>query len=150
MQSINKDIRSKLDTRDPRSSQDPIDVWWSSTHRTIHVGIWPRPLKDSGNVQKQFTSSHSYWNMRIRLASYFFVPDYCNIQEMCITAVETYPWHLAHVPNHFKTQEICNDAGCEDWYSLEFVPDCYVKLQEMWYEDFDNDDELIEWCNGYK
>ena len=34
--------------------------------------------------------------------------------------------------------------------SLEFVPDCYVKLQEMWYEDFDNDDELIEWCNGYK
>ena len=43
-----------------------------------------------------------------------------------------------------------DDAVSEDPYSLQYVPDWLVALQEMWYEDFGNDNELITWCNGYK
>ena len=68
---------------------------------------------------------------------------------MCIRTVEADPWVLAHVPNHFKTQEMCNDAGTGDSYLLGFFPEYYVKLQEILYEDFDNDDKLVEWCNNY-
>lgn len=31
----------------------------------------------------------------------------------------------------------------EDRYSLQYVPDWFVTLQEMWYEDFDINDELL-------
>ena len=42
---------------------------------------------------------------------------------------------------------------------LDFVPDHYVRLQDMWYEDYSYvvtpepwhyDDNFIEWRNGYK
>ena len=33
---------------------------------------------------------------------------------------------------------------------LEHVPDWFVTLQEMWYEEFDDDDVLITWRDAYK
>ena len=38
----------------------------------------------------------------------------------------------------------------EGSHVLKYVPDRYVKLQEMWYEDFYNDDGFLESCNYYK
>ena len=94
-----------------------------------------------------------------------YVPD-------CFKTVSMGPWSLGHVPDHFKTGEMCNEAVCEgpaafflvpdrfktqemcintakvDPWQLYDVPDWFVVLQEMWYEDFD-DDHLIKWHNAY-
>ena len=47
---------------------------------------------------------------------------------------------------------MCNAVVSEDPYSLQYVPDWFEMLHEIWYEDDDycNDDELIEWHNDYK
>ena len=37
-----------------------------------------------------------------------------------------------------------------DLWQLYDVPDWFVVLQEMWYENFDDDDEIIKWYSGYK
>ena len=63
--------------------------------------------------------------MRVRPAAFFLIFDRFKTQEMCIIAVEVDPWQLHDVP---------------DWF---------VVLQEMWYEDFDDDDDLIRWRNAY-
>ena len=38
-----------------------------------------------------------------------------------------------YVPDHLKTQEMCDEAVCMELYALEFVPDCF-KTQEMFTE----------------
>ena len=60
-------------------------------------------------------------------------------QEMCNEAVQSDPEMLKHVPDQFLTQEMCNEAVQSDPWMLEYVPDWFVTLQEMWYEDFDDD-----------
>ena len=49
---------------------------------------------------------------------------------------------------------ICDDAVCEDSYSLKYVPDWFVmqELVKIWHDDDDyyNDDDLVEWYTGYK
>ena len=42
-------------------------------------------------------------------------------------------WKLAYVPDHFKTQEMCNEAVHIELHSFAFVPDDF-KTQEMWNE----------------
>ena len=70
---------------------------------------------------------------------------------MCIEAAEVRPWLLECVPNRFKTQEMCNKVVRMDQWSLKYVSDRFVVLQEMWYVDFDDDDDwLIKWRNAYK
>ena len=32
---------------------------------------------------------------------------------------------------------------------LEHVPDWFVTLQEMWHENFEDNDVLITWCDAY-
>ena len=51
-------------------------------------------------------------------------------QEMCNKAVKYGPWHLIHVPDHFKAQGMCEKAV--DKYPLVLVelPD-HFKTQEM-------------------
>ena len=92
------------------------------------------------------------WNeiMCIRPAAFFLISDRSKTQEMCIEAVKVDPLELYYVPDHFKNQKICDAAVREDPFSLQYVPDWFVKLKEMWYEDFDNDDDLITWYEGYK
>ena len=84
----------------------------------------------------------------------FLVPDRFKTQEMCEKAVEVDPWSLCDVPDYLKTQKICDDAVWGDPSSLQFVPDQFVTQQQLkiWddYDDFCNDDEFIEWYDGYK
>ena len=52
-----------------------------------------------------------------------FVPDHLKSQEMCNKAVEEEGrCQLCNVPDHFKTQEMCDAAVDEDPYTLKFVP----------------------------
>ena len=102
-----------------------------------------------------------------------YVPDQYKTQEMCNEAVQRDPWMLEHVPDQYKTQEMCNEAVQRDAEVLEyvpdqfvtqemcneaveksngflmFVPDWFVTLQEMWHEDFDDDDVLITCRDAY-
>lgn len=57
------------------------------------------------------------------------------------------------------TQEMCNEAVKKFLRSLIYVPDCYVRLQEMRYEDYSqvvipvywlDDGKLFHWGNSYK
>ena len=60
----------------------------------------------------------------VRREKFFLIPDRFKTQKMWIRAVKTGPWRLYGVP---------------DWFVL---------LQEMWCEDFDDNDYLIRGCNA--
>ena len=57
-------------------------------------------------------------------------------------------------PDHFKTQEMRNNAVEKEPYSLQYVPDYFVTQEQidLWhdYDDYCGDDEVIEWYDGYK
>ena len=57
------------------------------------------------------------------------VPDHFKKQEMCEEAVEACPWLLHHVPLRFRTQEM-REKAVENYYPLRFIPD-HLKTQEM-------------------
>ena len=40
------------------------------------------------------------------------IPDHLKTEEMCDEAVSTEPLSLAYVPDRFKTQEMCNEVVC--------------------------------------
>ena len=44
---------------------------------------------------------------------------------------------------------MCNEAVEKSPEFLRIVPDWFVTLQEMWYEEFDDDDVLISWRDAY-
>ena len=48
--------------------------------------------------------------------------------------MRTIPDTFHRIPDHFKTQEMCDKAVKKDDYSLQFVPDWFVKQQhiEQW------------------
>ena len=87
-------------------------------------------------------------------AVFFLVPDRFKTQEMCNEAIEVDLWSLYDVPDHLKTQKMCDKAVGSDSYSLQFVPDWFVIEQQIkiWHDndDWHDDDELIEWYDGYK
>ena len=58
------------------------------------------------------------------------IPDHPKTQEMCDEAVRTEPLSLAYVPDHFKTQEMCNEAVRNKLCMILFVPD-HFWMQEM-------------------
>ena len=64
--------------------------------------------------------------MHVRKAVFFFIPDRLKTLKMCIGAVKGDPWQLYDVPNWF------------------------VVLQKMWYEDRDENNEIIQLYEGYK
>ena len=80
------------------------------------------------------------------------IPDQYKTQKMCNEAVQNDPEMLEHVPDQYKTQKMCNEAVQRnpDPEMLEHVPDQFVILQEMWYEEFIDDDVFITWYKGYK
>ena len=62
----------------------------------------------------------------------YALPDHFKTQLMCIKAVKKVdPWLLKYVPDHLKTQEMCDDAVRYYPYSLEHVPDWFVKHQKI-------------------
>ena len=71
------------------------------------------------------------------------VPDHFKTQEMCKVAC-FYPWVIGHIPDHFKTQEMCNKAIKVDPSFLQLVPDWLVSQEQLklWHHI---DDWLIRW-----
>ena len=67
---------------------------------------------------------------------------------MCERAVEE-GLLLMFGPDHFKTKRMCERVAKAYPCMLCIVPDWFVVLQEMWYEDFDDIDYLIGWRNGH-
>ena len=58
------------------------------------------------------------------------IPNHLKTQEMCNEAVRINSLLLAYVLDRFKTQEMCNDAAEKDLYMLRHVPDHFWP-QEM-------------------
>ena len=70
---------------------------------------------------------------------------------MCIKAVEKEVESLEHVPDHFKTGEMCKRAIEADLYTLVFFLDWFVTEEQIksWCDD-DYDDEAPRWYDGYQ
>ena len=64
----------------------------------------------------------------------FFYPRLFQEPRMCIRAIEENPGQLHDVPNHFKTQVMCDNVVCRDSYSLKYVPDGFVTQKVVKYE----------------
>ena len=73
---------------------------------------------------------------------------------MCKMAFEVDPWQLKDVPDHFKTQKICDKAARDQLFSLQHAPDWFVTQEQigLWHDDkyVYNDNRMIEWYDGYK
>ena len=50
---------------------------------------------------------------------------------MCIKALGVDPWQLKYVPDHFKTQEMCDKAVSDYHFSLRLVLDWFVTQQQI-------------------
>ena len=53
------------------------------------------------------------------------IPDHLKTQEMCNEDVRINSLSLAYVPDHFKTQEMCIEAVKNKLCMLLFVPDLF-------------------------
>ena len=75
-------------------------------------------------------------------------------EEVCIKVVEIDPWHLYDVPDHFKTQEMCDKSVMDYLFSWWYVPDWFMTQEQIdiWYDDdyVYNDNEMIKWYDGYR
>ena len=58
------------------------------------------------------------------------IPEHLKTQEICNEAIRTESLSLAYVPDHFITQEMCNEAVLNKLYMLLLVPD-HFWTQEM-------------------
>ena len=58
------------------------------------------------------------------------IPDHLKTQEMCNEAVRIKPFSLAYVSDRFKTQEMCNETVRKKLCMMLFVHD-YFWTQEM-------------------
>ena len=134
-----------MDKRDPWSSQDPGHCDEAVRIESYSLGVIPDHLK---------TQEMCNQAARNNPAVFFLVPDRFKTQEIYINFVQVDPWHLYDVPDHLKTQKICDDAARHDSSPLQFVPDWFITQQQInaWYDDdyWYNDDEIIEWYNGYQ
>ena len=86
--------------------------------------------------------------------SLFFIPDHIKTQSMCDGAACIEPYLLASVPNCFKAPKMCDKAVRKECFSLFFLSDWFVTEQQVNYLRDDDDDlydnRLIEWYEGYK
>ena len=82
------------------------------------------------------------------------VPYHFKIQEMCNKAVDDCPRMLGDVPDHLKAREMLEKAVKKYLWLLKYVLDWFVTHQQLktWHDndDYCNDDQLIEWYDGYK
>ena len=65
-----------------------------------------------------------------------------------------YTLSLAYVPDHLKTQNMCDKIVEESPWSLEYVPNWFVTQQQiqLWHDNayYCNDDRVIKWYKGYR
>ena len=59
-----------------------------------------------------------------------FVPDHFKTQDVCNEVVRREPYNLRYAPDHLKTQEICDETVHTEPLSLAYVPDGF-KTQKM-------------------
>ena len=88
--------------------------------------------------------------MRNDPAVFFLIPDCFKTHKMCERGVEVDQWSLCHLPDNFKIQETYHKAVRNYSFSLQFVPDWFVVLQEMWCEKFDDNDYFIRSRNAHQ
>ena len=79
-----------------------------------------------------------------------YVPDHLSTQKMCEEIIHVRLKYLFLIPDCFKTQEMCIRALKVDPWQLNNVPNWFVVLQKMWYEDFNDSHYLIRWHNAYQ
>ena len=58
------------------------------------------------------------------------IPDKFKTQEICEKALEQDSWQLENVPDYFKTQDMCIEAVEDEPHPLLYVPD-HFKTQGM-------------------
>ena len=61
--------------------------------------------------------------------SFFFIPDYHKMQEMCNEAMRINSLSLLYVPYHLKTKKMCERAVEEKPCTLKFVPDHFKTIE---------------------
>ena len=74
---------------------------------------------------------------------------------MCNDVVFIIPYLLKFVPDYFKSRKMCEMVVRRKPRSLEYVPDWFVTQVEIRilhddYDYCDDDDDIIEWYNGYQ
>ena len=74
-----------------------------------------------------------------------FVRDQYKTRQMCRKAVEKDLNPLEFVPLELVIQEMCNESVKKCPWSLIHAPDLYVRLQEMWCEDYSHVVRLEPW-----
>ena len=138
---------------------------WSSRRRPRPIGIYlSQEMCDKAVARNLYTlrfipdhlKTQEMCNevMRTMPDAFHLIPDHFKTQGMCIKATEVNLWQLYHVPECFKTQELCNDAVKKKPSSLQYFPDWFMAQGQIkiWHNDDDycNDDEVIEWYEGYQ
>ena len=71
------------------------------------------------------------------------IPDHLKTQQMCDEAFEEKPYSLKYVPDHLKTKEMCERAVEENRWFLEFVPG-KCKTQKMCKRAVEDDTDVLE------
>ena len=71
------------------------------------------------------------------------VPDQYKTQEMCNEAVQRIPGVLRLVPDQYKTEEMCNEAVQRIPWVLRLVPE-HLKTQEMCNEAVEKNPWMVE------
>ena len=61
----------------------------------------------------------------------FFIPDHLKTQEMCNKGVDMELCFLWFVPDHLKTQGMCDKAVHKKPWLLKYVPDWFVTRQKL-------------------
>ena len=73
---------------------------------------------------------------------------------MCNDVVFIIPYLLKFVPDYFKSRKMCEMVVRRKPRSLEYVPDWFVTQVEIriLHDDYDycDDDDSIEWYDGYQ
>ena len=61
------------------------------------------------------------------------------------------PTSLEYVPDHFKTQEMCNEAAEEEPSSLRYVPDYFVTQQQIkiWHDEYYDGGHWYDWYDKF-
>ena len=76
------------------------------------------------------------------------IPDHLKTQKMCDEAVRIESYSLEVVPDRFKTEEMCNEAVRRGPSTLYYVP-YHLKTQEMCGEAVRMDPRSLEFVPGH-
>ena len=73
--------------------------------------------------------------------AFHHIPDRFKTQDVCKKVVEADPSNLGYVPNDFKVQKMCNKAVHMDPWLLNYVSDWFVTEHQVkiWH------DKIIKW-----